>query len=100
MDPEVIQTLVTVAPTVIAIVFIISGAAVLYNWVDKRAKRVGPVDSAAQARVEERLNHLTNAVDAIALEVERISEDQRFTTKLLARSEERRVGKDGRTQWT
>jgi hypothetical protein len=86
MDPEVIQILEIVAPTGIAIVFIISGAAVLYNWIDKRAKRVGPVDSAAQARIEERLNHLATAVDAIALEVERISEGQRFTTKLLADS--------------
>jgi hypothetical protein len=86
MDPEVIQILEIVAPTAISIVFIISGAAVLYNWIDKRAKRLGPVDSAAQARIEERLNHLTNAVDAIAVEVERISEGQRFTTKLLADS--------------
>jgi hypothetical protein len=29
-------------------------------------------------------DHLTDAVDAIALEVERISEAQRFTTKLLS----------------
>lgn len=86
MDPEVIQILEIVAPTAISIVFIISGAAVLYNWIDKRAQRLGPVDSAAQARIEERLSHLTNAVDAIAVEVERISEGQRFTTKLLADS--------------
>lgn len=33
---------------------------------------------------ENRLQHLEQAVDAIALEVERISEGQRFTTKLLA----------------
>lgn len=33
---------------------------------------------------ENRLQHLEQAVDAIALEVERISEGQRFTTRLLA----------------
>ena len=33
---------------------------------------------------EERLNQLVEAVDAIALEVERISEAQRFTARLLA----------------
>src|SRR5687768_5009601 len=86
MDPEVIQILEIVAPTAISIVFIISGAAVLYNWIDKRAKRTSMGDPAAQARIEERLTHLTNAVDAIAVEVERISEGQRFTTKLLAES--------------
>jgi uncharacterized membrane protein len=41
---------------------------------------------AAQApRIDEnRLRHLEQAVDAIAIEIERISEGQRFTTKLLA----------------
>jgi hypothetical protein len=34
--------------------------------------------------VEERLERLGTAVDAIALEVERIAEGQRFTTKLLS----------------
>jgi hypothetical protein len=37
------------------------------------------------------LNHLTQAVDAIALEVERISEGQRFTTRLI--SEQRDAGR-------
>ena len=31
-----------------------------------------------------RLQHIEQAIDAIAVEVERISEGQRFTTKLLA----------------
>ena len=34
--------------------------------------------------VSSQLAHLNQAVDAIALEVERISEGQRFTTKLLS----------------
>lgn len=34
--------------------------------------------------IVERLTRLENSVDATALEVERISEGQRFTTKLLA----------------
>ena len=33
---------------------------------------------------DDRLRHLEQAVDAIAIEIERISEAQRFTTKLLA----------------
>ena len=35
------------------------------------------------AEVSDQLEHLNRAVDAIALEVERISEGQRFTTRLL-----------------
>ena len=34
--------------------------------------------------LSERLSRLDNAVDSVAVEVERISEAQRFTTKLLA----------------
>ena len=34
--------------------------------------------------VEERLERIEQAVDAIALEVERVAESQRFTTRLLA----------------
>jgi hypothetical protein len=41
--------------------------------------------AAAPAQVSEtRMNDLVDAVDAIALEVERISEAQRFTARLLA----------------
>jgi hypothetical protein len=41
--------------------------------------------AASPARVNEaRMNQLADAVDAIALEVERISEAQRFTARLLA----------------
>jgi hypothetical protein len=83
-DPQVIAILEIVAPTLIAVVFIIAAAAVADSWMGKRMKRLPPADAAAQARIEERLNQLTNAVDAIAVEVERISEGQRFTTKLLA----------------
>jgi len=34
--------------------------------------------------VTERLEHMEQAIDSIAIEVERISEGQRFTTKLLS----------------
>ena len=83
-DPQVISILNIIAPSAIAMVFLIAAATVAYTWIDKRGRRAAPLDSAAQARIEERLDHLTNAVDAIALEVERISEGQRFTTKLLS----------------
>jgi hypothetical protein len=47
-----------------------------------------PGASAAPApqieRIDERLARIEQAVDAMAIEVERISEGQRFTTKLLS----------------
>jgi hypothetical protein len=50
--------------------------------------RHGAPAAGASARLtgnlEERLTRIEQAVDAIAVEVERISEGQRFTTKLLA----------------
>lgn len=39
---------------------------------------------AGDPRSEERLAHIEAAVEAIAIEVERISEGQRFTTRLLS----------------
>jgi hypothetical protein len=36
------------------------------------------------AELQQRLEHMEQAIDSIAVEVERISEGQRFTTKLLA----------------
>lgn len=38
----------------------------------------------AESVVEERLQRIEQAVDAIAIEVERMSESQRFVTKVLA----------------
>ncbi len=41
-------------------------------------------DPAQLQRLEERLGRIEQAIDAMSIEVERISEGQRFTTKLLA----------------
>ena len=41
-------------------------------------------DRSSEPLADARLSRLEQAVDAIALEVERISEGQRFTTKLLS----------------
>ena len=46
--------------------------------------RRAPAASSKQLEeIAERLAHLEQSVDAIAVETERISEGQRFTTKLL-----------------
>lgn len=47
--------------------------------------------------VEDRLARIEHAVDAIAVEVERISEGQRFTTQLLADRAKEQAALPGRT---
>jgi hypothetical protein len=46
--------------------------------------------------VEDRLTRIEHAVDAIAVEVERISEGQRFTTQLLAERAKEQAALPGR----
>jgi hypothetical protein len=61
--------------------------AVLFPIARALAKRIeGRAPAAAQIApaTDARLDRIEHAVEAIAVEVERISEGQRFTTKLLA----------------
>ena len=50
----------------------------------RRMDRKSAAPAQVPAEVSAQLNHLSQAVDAIALEVERITEGQRFTTRLLS----------------
>jgi len=53
-------------------------------WVRARERAIrATVDSRRPVDPQTDIERLVNAVDAIALEVERISEAQRFTTKVL-----------------
>jgi hypothetical protein len=56
----------------------------------KRAARP-PAPPAIDAETAERLRRLEQGIDSIALEVERISEGQRFVTKLMSEREKLRV---------
>lgn len=74
---------------IVVMTALISGAAIIgsvmqavIKSIESRRKKALP-DSAAE-RLEERLSRIEQAVDSIAVEVERVSEGQRFTTKLLA----------------
>ena len=67
--------------------FVMVGVTVIFYPVTRAWAR--RMDAEAQrgglgADVRPRLERIEQAVDAIALEVERISEGQRFTTRLLA----------------
>ena len=73
-DPDLIVILAfgTFAVTVVTI------ARLIGKWIERR----GQVTRGDHS--DDRLARIEQAVDAIAVEVERISEAQRFTTKLLA----------------
>jgi hypothetical protein len=47
---------------------------------------------AASPDIEARLARIEQAIEAVAVEIERISEGQRFTTKLLSESRSEREG--------
>jgi glucosamine 6-phosphate synthetase-like amidotransferase/phosphosugar isomerase protein len=69
-------------------------AAIALTWMKLHYGSQKTVKSGDLAAIESRLAKIEQAVDAIAVEAERISEGQRFTTKLLSdrspvRSEQR-----------
>jgi hypothetical protein len=73
-----------VAISIVSIIFVLGPLAVGFGralW--RRASRPG-LPPAALTETAQRLGHLEAAVDTIAVEIERISEGQRFVTKLLS----------------
>jgi hypothetical protein len=74
---------------IVAIVFV-SGAAILTPLVKAFASRLEArprSDPAVPPDVTDRLDRIERGLEAVAVEVERISEGQRFVTKLLAERE-------------
>ena len=70
---------------VVAVVAIVAMASTVRTVVMALLHRRRDVETVAgPALADERLSRLEQAVDAIAVEVERISEGQRFTTRLLS----------------
>ena len=80
MNPE----LWVPAVTTIAIVAIVAGSSypLIKMWLQRSGRLSDPEADLKELR--NGLGQLQQAVDAIAIEVERLSEGQRFTTKLLA----------------
>lgn len=73
----------------ISIAFFITIAAIIVGYpimraIGRRIERGAPVPQTVPGDVRNQLQHIAQSVDAIAIEVERISEGQRFTTKMLA----------------
>jgi hypothetical protein len=76
------------AKVIVAVVFFVSVAysikAIAQAAVAHRREEVRGERESSPALSEARLARIEQAVEAIALEVERISEGQRFTTRLLS----------------
>lgn len=68
--------------------FVVIGAVIvglpLMRAIAKRIERGAPPPAQIPNEVRQQLQQLSASVEAIAIEVERISEGQRFTTKMLA----------------
>jgi hypothetical protein len=79
MDPEVQAFGQVMAILVPSIVVLVATVVVAYRALRGRPapRQVAPVD-------DRRLDRLEQSVDAIAVEMERVGESQRFLTKLMA----------------
>lgn len=74
------NTMEMLIPAIVITVLGLPLVRVLARRLDRRDAASAP----ALAKIEERLGRLEAGIDSIAVEVERISEGQRFTAKLLA----------------
>jgi hypothetical protein len=75
-----------VEPGEVAIVAIVFGtsAATILSLAKMRMRASQRRNELSDPAVDERLYRIEQAVDAMAIEIERMSESQRFTTKILA----------------
>jgi hypothetical protein len=89
MNPDIsmfAQVMTIIVTSIAAIVAIGLGARILWRW----GSHVKPASSLTHGANDDRLHHLETAVDSIAIEVERISEAQRFMVGLLGESSQLR----------
>jgi hypothetical protein len=87
-DPNLIvhEVFSWVVPGIVMIVLGFPIVRLLTKWLEPR-----PVPPRELSTIAERLERIEAAVDAIALEVERISESQRFTARLQSERQSPRL---------
>jgi hypothetical protein len=84
---------------IVALAAIICGTLIVTTLVTSivraviRRRERAPVDDTVVARLEDRLSRIEQGIDAMSVEVERISEGQRFTTKLLSERQPERLSR-------
>ena len=82
MDPDVQmfgQVMTIIMASIASLVVIALGGRVLWRW----GSRTRPSEQVHSVVTDDRFRQLETAVDSIAIEVERISEAQRFMVGLL-----------------
>jgi hypothetical protein len=82
VDPDLVKI------AELALIALVTGAGVVTfwgatRWINSRTSRSLPATQRTPMD-DARLERLETAIDAIAVEVERVAESQRFTAKLLA----------------
>ena len=76
---------VAVLGTIASVVLFVSNVIFLTLWIRARERALRATRPEKQSSlVRDDIDEMKNAIDSIAVEVERISEGQRFTSKLLA----------------
>lgn len=73
-----------VAISIVSVIFVLGPLAIGFALTLLRRSARRPIPSAALTETAQRLERLEGAIDAIAVEIERISEGQRFVTRLLS----------------
>lgn len=74
------------------VILLLPGLAAYLGW--KLARRGAPQNAADPRLAEERIAYLQQSVDAMALELERVGEAQRFSDKLRVQRGEAPLNKD------
>jgi hypothetical protein len=81
MDPDVANF----AVVAVIIVFMVASLSGITMWLVRGVQKKAPQRELPNVfQMEQRFDQLQQSVDAIAVEVERIAEAQRFSAKLLA----------------
>lgn len=91
IPPEAIRAAIQVGQYFLAGCIILGIGSPLFRWILRRFFEPTPVLPPAQLSAETtaRLERIEQAVEAVAIEVERIAEAQRFSAKLLAEQKQR-----------
>jgi hypothetical protein len=85
MDPDVANF----AVVALIIVGMVASLSAITVWLVREVQKKAPARELPNAfQFEQRFDQLQQSVDAIAVEVERIAEAQRFSAKLLAERSE------------
>lgn len=94
LQNEIPPQVVDMAMGFFTMVVLIALGIPIIRMFSRRLER-GPANPAIPAELTQRLERIEQGVEAMAIEIERISEGQRFTTKLLAEQQRRALGNAG-----